>query len=357
MRGKQKKQATMFSTVSPEQRVPQDHPLRAIRTIADEALTTLSPTFRQMYSKTGRPSVPPERLLKSLVLIALYSVRSERQFCEQLDYNLLFRWFLDMDMDEPSFDPTTFGKNRDRMMEHEVAAKFFDAVVTQARAAGLMSSEHFSVDGTLIEAWASMKSFRRKGDDDDGDNNGWADFKGDKRSNDTHESKTDPESKLFRKGPGREAKLCFMGHALMENRNALLVGFQTSTASGTAEREIALQLLDERLKGTRHITLGADRGYDTRDFVRDLRDRNVAPHVAQSEHRTPATDARTTRHRGYAISIGARRHIEKILGWVKGVGGLRRSRLRGLAPTDFLAKLAATAYNMLRIANLRRVAA
>jgi transposase len=356
MRGKEKNQATMFSTISPEKRVPQDHPLRAIRALADEALRTLSPTFRQMYSKTGRPSVPPERLLKSLVLIALYSVRSERQFCEQLDYNLLFRWFLDMDMDEPSFDPTTFGKNRERMMEHEVAAKFFDAVVSQARAAGLMSSEHFSVDGTLIEAWASMKSFRRK-DDDDSDNNGWSDFKGEKRSNDTHESKTDPESKLFRKGSGREAKLCFMGHALMENRNALLVGFQTSAASGTAEREIALQLLDEQLKGNRHITLGADRGYDTRDFVQELRDRNVAPHVAQSEHRRPATDARTIRHRGYAVSIGARRQIEKILGWVKGVGGLRRTRLRGLEPTDFLAKLAATAYNMLRIANLRRAAA
>jgi transposase len=356
MRGREKKQATMFSTISPEQRVPQDHPLRAVRGIADEALKTLSPTFRQMYSKTGRPSVPPERLLKSLVLIALYSVRSERQFCEQLDYNLLFRWFLDMDMDEPSFDPTTFGKNRERMMEHEVAAKFFDAVVKQARAAGLMSSEHFSVDGTLIEAWASMKSFRRK-DDDDSDNNGWSDFKGEKRSNDTHESKTDPESKLFRKGEGREAKLCFMGHALMENRNALLVGFETSTASGTAEREKALQLLDERLKGYRRITLGGDRGYDTRDFVQQLRDRNVTPHIAQSEHRTPATDVRTTRHTGYAVSISARRHIEKVLGWVKQVGGLRRSRLRGLDPTDFLAKLAATTYNMLRIANLRRVAA
>lgn len=356
MRGKEKKQATMFSTISPEQRVPQDHPLRAIRTIADEALRTLSPTFRRMYSKTGRPSVPPERLLKALVLIALYSVRSERQFCEQLDYNLLFRWFLDMDMDEPSFDPTTFGKNRERMMEHEVAAKFFDAVVSQARAGGLMSSEHFSVDGTLIEAWASMKSFRHK-DDDDGDNNGWADFKGEQRSNDTHESKTDPESKLVRKGSGREAKLCFMGHALMENRNALLVGFEASTASGTAERELALQLLDEKLKGYRRITLGGDRGFDTRDFVQGLRDRNVTPHIAQSEHRAPATDARTIRHRGYAISIGARRQIEKILGWLKDVGGLRRTRLRGLAPTDFLAKLAATTYNMLRIANLRRLAA
>jgi transposase len=356
MRGKEKKQATMFSTVSPEQRVPKDHPLRSIRTVADSALKSLSPTFREMYSTTGRPSVPPERLLKSLVLIALYSVRSERQFCEQLDYNLLFRWFLDMDIEEPSFDPTTFGKNRERMMRHEVAAKFFDAVVSHARAEGLMSSEHFSVDGTLIEAWASMKSFRRK-DDDDSDNNGWADFKGEKRSNDTHESKTDPESKLFRKGMGQEAKLCFMGHALMENRHALLVGFQTSVASGTAERETALQLLDEQLEGERRITLGADRGFDSRNFVQALRDRNVVPHVAQSEHRTPATDARTTRHTGYAISIGARRQIEKVFGWMKAVGGLRRTRLRGVVPTDFLAKLAGAAYNLLRIANLTRATA
>src|ERR1041385_3474364 len=299
MRGKEKKQGAMFSTVSPEQRVPQDHPLRAIRAIADEALKTLSPTFRQMYSKTGRPSIPPERLSKSLVLIALFRVRSERQFCEQLDYNLLFRGFLDMDMDEPSFDATSFGKNRERMMQHEVAGKFFDAVVSQARHAGLMSSEHFSVDGTLFEAWASMKSFRRK-DDDDSDNNGWSDFKGDKRSNDTHESKTDPESKLFRKGPGREAKLSFMGHALMENRNALLVGFQTSTATGPAERDTALQLLDEQLKGCSHITLGGDRGFDVREFIRGMRARNVAPHIAQSEHRAPATDGRTTRQIGRA---------------------------------------------------------
>jgi transposase len=356
MRGKEKKQAAMFSTISTEQRVPQDHPLRAIRALADDALKGLSPTFRQMYSKIGRPSIPPERLLKSMVLIALYSVRSERQFCEQLNYNLLFRWFLDMDMDEPSFDPTSFGKNRERMMQHEVAGKFFDAVVTHARQAGLMSSEHFSVDGTLIEAWASMKSFRRK-DDDDSDNNGWSDFKGDKRSNDTHESKTDPESKLFRKGSGHEAKLCFMAHALMENRNALLVGFQASAATGTAEREAALQLLDEQLKGYRRITLGADRGFDTRDFAQRLRERNVTPHIAQSEHRTPATDRRTTGHQGYAVSIGARRQIEKIFGWLKAVAGLHRTRLRGLDPTDFLAKLAATTYNMLRIANLRRVSA
>jgi transposase len=343
----------MFSTISPERRVAENHPLRRIRAIADEALKALSPTFGRMYAKSGRPSIPPERLLKSLVLIALYSIRSERQFCEQLDYNLLYRWFLDMDMDERSFDATSFTKNRERMMEHEVAAQFFNQVVLQAREAGLMSAEHFSVDGTLIEAWASMKSFRPK-DDDDSDNNGWSDFKGDKRSNDTHESKTDPESKLFRKGLGHEAKLCFMGHALMENRNALLVGFQTTTATGTAERDAALQLLDEQRKGERRITLGADRGFDVRAFVEQLRIRNVTPHIAQSEHRRPATDQRTTGHRGYAISIGIRRQIEKIFGWLKGIAGLHRTRLRNREPTDFLAQLAATTYNMLRIANLMR---
>jgi transposase len=336
--------------------VPQGHPLREIRAIAEDALEPLSPLFSRMYAKTGRPSIPPERLLKSMLLIALYSIRSERQFCEQLDYNLLFRWFLDMDMDEPSFDPTSFGKNRDRMMEHDVATEFFNAVVDQARKAGLMSAEHFSVDGTLIEAWASKKSFRPKGKDDDGDNNGWSDFKGEKRSNETHESKTDPDAKLFRKGLGQEAKLCFMGHALMENRNALLVGFAVTQASGTAEREAALDLVKRR-GSKRRITLGADRGFDTRGFAEDLRECNVTPHIAQNTHRTPATDARTTRHPGYAISISSRRQIEKIFGWLKEIAGLSRTRLRGREPTDFLAKFAAATYNLLRMANLMRAAA
>jgi transposase len=355
MRGREKKQATIFSTVSPEQRVPKDHPLRDIQLLADEALKALSPTFSRMYSKMGRPSIPPERLLKSMLLIALYSIRSERQFCEQLHYNLLFRWFLDMDMDEPSFDSTSFGKNRERMMQHDVAGEFFNAVVAQGREAGLMSSEHFSVDGTLIEAWASMKSFRPKRDDD-GDNNGWSDFKGDKRSNETHESKTDPDAKLFRKGVGHEAKLCFMGHALMENRNALLVGFDVSEANGTAERDTALGLLGRRRR-KRRITLGADRGYDVRAFAGSLRARSVTPHIAQCTHRRPATDARTTRHPGYAISIGSRRQIEKVLGWLKCVAGLERTRLRGREPTAFLGKIAASTYNLLRMANLMRLPA
>jgi len=315
----------------------------------------MSAKFGRMYAKIGRPSIPPERLLKSMVLIALYSVRSERQFCEQLDYNLLFRWFLDMDIDEPSFDPTSFGKNRERMMQHDVAGEFFNAIVAQAREAGLLSAEHFSVDGTLIEAWASLKSFRPKGDDDDGDNNGWSDFKGEKRSNETHESKTDPDAKLFRKGFGQEAKLCFMGHALMENRHALLVGFNVTQANGVAEREAALDLVDAQPRSSsRRITLGGDRGYDIRQFVQTLRMRNVTPHIAQTGHRRPATDRRTTRHPGYFISIGYRRQIEKVFGWMKCVGGMRRSRLRGREPTAFIAKLAASTYNLLRMANLMR---
>src|ERR1044071_3228486 len=238
MRGRDTKQSSMLCLISPESVVAAEHPMRAVKRLVEVVLRELSGVFDEMYAKTGRPSIPPERLLKATLLMAFYTVRSERMFCEQLAYNLLFKWCLDMDMHEPAFDSTSFGKNRGRLLKHDVAGHFFRAVVEQARHAGLMSSEHFSVDGTLIEAWASMKSFRRK-DDDDSDNNGWADFEGDKRSNDTHESKTDPESKLFRKGPGREAKLSFMGHALMENRNALLVGFQTSTATGTAERDTA----------------------------------------------------------------------------------------------------------------------
>ena len=353
MRGKNSKQSSMLCLMSPEDRVPADHPLRAIKKLADEALAALSPTFDEMYGSTGRPSVPPERLLKSMLLIALYSVRSERQFCEQLDYNLLFRWFLDMDMLEASFDATGFTHNRERLMAHDVAARFFGAVVEQAKRRHLMSSEHFSVDGTLIESWASTKSFRPKEDDDD-DNNGWSDFSGKKRSNETHESKTDPESKLWRKGRGREAKLSYMGHALMENRNGLLVDFDVTQASGTAEREAALSMIDESVLGDRRVTVGADRGYDTKDFVAQCRERGVTPHVAQNEsaHRSSAIDARTTRQPGYEVSIGVRRRIESIFGWLKSVAGLRRSRLRGLAQLGFLAHISAAAYNILRIARL-----
>lgn len=343
----------MLCLVSPDSRVPTDHPLRAIRRLADEALRALSPEFDAMYAETGRPSVPPERLLKASLLVALYSIRSERQLCEQLEYNLLFRWFLDMDMMEPAFDATTFSKNRERLMDHDVAAAFFFAIRQQA--SDLMSREHFSVDGTLIDAWASMKSFRPK-DDDDGDNNGWGDFRGQRRSNDTHESKTDPDAKLYRKGRGREAKLCYTGHGLMENRHGLLVDLQVSEANGYAERETAIDMLRKHVGA--HATVGADRAYDTRDFVAQCREIGATPHVAQYEHarRRSAIDARTTRHVGYEISQRIRMRIETVFGWLKGVGGLRRTRYRGRRKTQFAAYLAGAAYNLLRVARLRECA-
>jgi len=353
MRGKTCNQSSMVCLISPEVAVPEDHPLRAIRAIADEALRSLSRRFDRMYADTGRPSVPPERLLKGQLLIALYSIRSERQLCEQLQYNLLFRWFLDMDMLEPAFDATTYSQNRGRLMTHEVAARFFAAVRDQA--ADMMSREHFTVDGTLIEAWASLKSFRSKDeDDDDHDNNGWGDFRGQRRSNDTHESTTDPEARLMRKGSGQAAKLSYMGHALVENRHGLLVDLQVSSATGYAEREAALEMLDAADHAVR-FTVGADRGYDTRDFIDDCRDIGATPHVAQHQNRRrSAIDHRTTRHPGYSISQRIRKRIEQVFGWAKTVGGLRRTRYRGLRRTQFAAHIVGAAYNLLRIARLRR---
>lgn len=313
----------------------------------------MSEDFDAIYAQSGRPSVPPERLLKGTLLIALYSVRSERQFCEQLEYNLLFRWFLDMDMLEPAFDATTFTKNRERLMDADIAAEFFATVREQA--SDLMSREHFSVDGTLLEAWASMKSFRPK-DEDAGDNNGWADFRGHTRRNDTHESKTDPEARLFRKSRGHEARLCFGGHALVENRHGLLVDLRVSEATGFAERQTALEMLDEHLRHGN--TLGADRGYDTRGFVASCRERGVTPHVAQHRHarRRSAIDGRTTRHVGYRISQTIRMRIEQVFGWLKSVGGLRRTRFRSRRKTQFAAYLAGAAYNLLRVSRLRSCA-
>jgi len=343
----------MICLVSPETSVPQDHPIRAIKQVADAALATLSDIFEEMYATTGRPSVPPERLLKGQLLIALYSIRSERQFCEQLQYNLLFRWFLDMDMLESAFDASTYSRNRDRLMKHDVAAAFFAAIREHGR--DLMSQEHFSVDGTLIEAWASLKSFRRKDEDeDDGDNNGWGDFRGERRSNETHESKTDPDARLMRKSSGQPARLSFTGHALVENRHGLLVDLRVSTATGTAEREVAIEMLDDNERATR-TTLGADRAYDTRDFVDQSRSLGVTPHVAQNTtNRRSAIDRRTTRHVGYSISQRLRMRIEQVFGWGKTIGGLRRTRVRGLARTQFGTYLIGAAYNLLRITNLRR---
>jgi len=363
MRGSDTKQSSMLCLISPEARVPSEHPLRAIKKLADEALKALSPVFDEMYAATGRPSIPPERLLKATLLMALYTVRSERLLCEQLDYNLLFRWFLDMDMVEESFVPTVFTKNRERLLAHDVAARFFAAVVDQARKAKLMSNDHFTVDGTLIDAWASLKSFKKKGaeekDPPDDPGNPTVNFHGEKRSNDTHESSTDPDARLARKGKDKEAKLSYSAHALMENRNGLLVGLQIDVADGYAERRSALELLDEHLPGARRITVGADKAYDTSDFVADLRERNATPHVAQqiTKHRGSKIDVRTTRRVGYEISQRVRKRVEEVFGWLKTVGNFRKTRYRGLAANQLAVHMLAAAYNLLRVAKLTRATA
>jgi len=361
MRGISEKQSIMLTLISTENRVPKDHPLRPIKRMAEEELQRLSHVFDQMYSSVGRPSIPPERVLKSLLLIALYSVRSERQFCEQLDYNLLFRWFLDMNMVEESFDPTVFTKNRERLLNHEVGRLFFDAIVRKAREARLMSDDHFTVDGTLIEAWASLKSFRPKGEEkaqhppDEDLGNPAVNFHGEKRSNKTHESTTDPESRLMRKGRGKEAKLCYGAHVLMENRNGLLVDFEVRKATGTAEEEAAEAMLKRQArKGIHPKTLGGDKGYDTRDFVATLRKRQITPHVAANTERRggSAIDGRTPRHRGYEISQRFRKKVEEIFGWMKTIGGFRRTRVKGEIQTQLAGWFVAAAYNLLRMARL-----
>jgi transposase len=348
-----------FSTVSPESRVPEGHPIRAIRALADAKLAELSPVFDDMYSSMGRPSIPPERLLKGCLLIVLYSVRSERQFCERLDYDLMFRFFLGMNLDEPSFDATTFTKNKERMLESDVARLFFEGVVAIAKDRGLMSAEHFTVDGTLIEAWASLKSFQKKGNkarkppDDPG--NPTVNFHGEKRSNETHESTTDPESKLYRKGEGQTARLSYSAHVLMENRNGLCVDIRVAEASGFAERREALAMIDYQLeRGVPVATLGADKAYDTTDFVADLRARGVTPHIAQqiTRHRGSKIDGRTTRHPGYAISQRKRKLVEEIFGWAKSVGGLRKTKYRGKKRNGLWAYLNAAAYNLVRLVRL-----
>jgi transposase len=367
MRGSDEQSSALFSYVSCEARVPSDHPLRPIRSIVDEALEVLSAEFDKLYAKAGRPSIPPEKLLRALLLQAFYSIRSERQLMEQIDYNLLFRWFVGLAMDAPVWDPTVFTKNRDRLLDGEVAAKFLAAVLGQARVKTLLSDDHFSVDGTLIEAWASLKSFRAKDGSDEPPGpgrNAERDFHKQKRSNETHQSTTDPEAKLYRKGDGQAAKLCFMGHVLMENRNGLLVGAGLDQASGTAEREAALKLVDAHRPVTsrtppRRITLGADKAYDTADFVAALRERQVTPHVACNDHltktgkrRTTAIDARTTHHPGYAVSQIIRKRIEEAFGWIKTVAVLRKTRHRGIARVGWMFTLAAAAYNLVRIPKL-----
>jgi transposase len=341
-RGTDKRSGELFSYVELEQRVRGDHPLRAIRTLTDAALATLSGDFAELYSGVGRPSIAPEMLLRAMLLQAFYSVRSERQLMERLEFDLLFRWFVGIGIDDPVWDHSTFSKNRDRLLDGEIAAKFLTAVLAQPRVRRLLSSEHFSVDGTLIEAWASMKRFRPKEPPEGGGNDGRsgrnaaADFKGEKRSNETHRSTTDPDARLYRKGPGMEAKLCFIGHALMENRSGLIVDTRLTRVSGHAERLAALDMIEGFAERPRAITLGGDKGYDAADFVEELRAINVRPHVAQNTSgRRSAIDGRTTRHLGYTVSQQMRRRIEEAFGWIKTVGGLRKTKLRGLPKVDW----------------------
>jgi len=365
MRGEETRQKNMLVLMNPEDRIPKDHPLRQIRKLSDMALKNLSGVFDQMYSKVGRSSIPPERLLLSTILMALYNIRSERLFCEQLEYNMLFRWFLGMDMVEPAFDHSTFSANRSRLMSQEVSGLFFKEVVSQARSLRLMSDEHFTVDGTLIESWASLKSFKLKDGKEhtqrppDDPGNPTVDFHGEKRSNATHESKTDPEAKLMKKAKGKEAKLCYSLHSLMENRNGLIEDLRIWDADGFAERFAAIDMIDARLPGANRITLGADKGYDSEDFVEACRDRNVTLHVARNDGRRggSAIDGRTTRHGGYAVSQRKRKLVEEIFGWVKSVAGFRRTRYKGRQKTQFWAYLVGAAYNLLRIAKLSMAAA
>ena len=359
MRGSDTVCGALFSYVDLEKRVRPDHPLRVIRVIANDALASLSSEFDRLYAPDGREGVPPERLLRALLLQAFYSIRSERQLVERIEFDLLFRWFVGLGVDDSVWDATTFTKNRDRLLAGEVAVKFLAAVVAHGRVKRLLSSEHFSVDGTLIEAWSSPKSFQPKdgsGSPPGPGRNGERDFHGERRSNDTHASTTDPDARLYRKGRGKEAKLAFMGHALMENRNGLIVGAVATRASGHAERLAALHLLAPHADRMSRVTLGADKGYDTQDFVAELREVNVTPHVAQNiTGRRSAIDGRTTHHPGYAVSQRIRKRIEEAFGWAKTVAGLRKARHRGLPKVDWQFTFAMAAYNLVRLPKLLQV--
>jgi transposase len=361
MRGDDPQQAAMFSYLSPEERVPQDHPLRTIRKLVDAVLKELSPQFARLYSHTGRPSIAPEKLLRALLLQVLYTIRSERLLMEQLDYNLLFRWFVGLNMDDPIWDASTFSKNRERLLEGDVAHAFFDQVLAQARERALLSEDHLTVDGTLLEAWAGQKSFKPKEapspsppPDDPG--NPSMDFRGERRTNATHASTTDPEARLYKKAKGHEAKLAYLGHVLMENRHGLVVDTRVTQATGTAERDAALAMA-EAIPGQQRVTLGADKNYDTRDFVRELRELQVTPHVAQNTSgRSSAIDGRTTRHPGYAVSQRKRKCVEEIFGWMKTVGLLRKTRYHGVARVGWMFTFAAAVYNLVRMRTLAAVA-
>jgi transposase len=366
MRGSDERTGSLFSYVDLEARVRGDHPLRVIREIANAALLDLSRAFAALYTDFGRPSIAPEKLLRAMLLQAFYGIRSERQLVERLEFDLLFRWFVGLGVDGPVWDHSTFSKNRDRLLEGEIAAKFLSAVLAQPTVKRLLSSDHFSVDGTLIKAWASIKSFRRKdGSDNDREGpgrNAERSFHKEKRSNETHRSTTDPDARLYKKGDGQPAKLCYIGHALMENRHGLVVGGGISQATGTAERQTALDLIDGRDRRRRRITLGADKAYDVAQFVHDLRDRSVTPHIAIDGHlsktgtpRKTAVDGRTTRHPGYGISQRCRKRVEEVFGWIKSSAGLAKAKLRGRDRVDAAFALALVAYNLIRLPKLLAV--
>ena len=359
MRGEDPKQEAMFSYVSPEQRVPQDHPLRPVREMVDTILQEMSPRFARLYSERGRPSIAPERLLRALLLQIFYSIRSERLLMEQLDYNLLFRWFVGMEMDEAVWNHAVFSKNRERLLNDAVAEAFFQRVLRQA--SPYLSDEHFTVDGTLLEAWASQKSFRPKDGEPPEGTPRQADFHGQRRSNATHQSSTDPEARLYKKSKGAEAKLSYLGHVVMENRNGLLVRTMVTQADGTAERDAAVLMawkMTGKMPATRRLTLGGDKNYDTRDFVSTVRELQIVPHVAQNNsHQSSAIDERTTRHAGYQISQQKRKRVEQSFGWMKTIGLLRKVKLRGLAKLSGWFTFVAAAYNLWRLRKLRPSAA
>ncbi len=361
MRGNDAASGSLFSYVDLEKRVRADHPLRVIRGVVNATLRAMSAEFDALYSPFGRESIPPERLLRGLLLQAFYTIRSERQLVERIEFDLLFRWFVGLGVDDPVWDATTFTKNRDRLLAGEIATKFLAAVLAHPKVRTLLSGEHFSVDGTLLEAWASTKSFRAKDGSappSDPGRNGEQDFHGQKRSNETHASTTDPDARLYRKGRGKEAKLCFMGHALMENRHGLIVGATATRASGHAERLAAQYLIEPHAEGARRVTVGGDKGFDTQDFVAEMREINVTPHVARNDNRRrSAIDGRTTRHPGYAASLRIRKRIEEAFGWAKTVAGLRKARHRGLPKIDWQFTFAMAAYNLVRLPRLLAVPA
>ena len=366
MRGEDHQQTAMFSYISPEQRVPANHPLRKLRPLVDAVLTRLSPCFAAMYSRLGRPSIAPEKLRRALLLQLLYTLRSERLLMEELDYNMLFRWFVGLNLDDPVWDATVYAKNRERLLKHEVAEAFFQQVAQLAREHDLLSDEHFTVDGTLIEAWAGIKSFKKKEDSTPpptppsapastpaGDpGNPEVNFHGEKLKNETHQSTTDPDARLYKKAQGKEAKLAYLGHVVTENRNGLVVDSEVTLATGTAEREAALAMMEER-EGQKRVTLGGDKNFDVHDFVEKLRGQKVTPHVAQNtKGRSSAIDARTTRHPGYAVSQRKRKRVEEVFGWLKTVALMRKVRHRGRQLVRWMFTLAAAAYNLVRIRNL-----